>query len=53
VSGLSLKEQLARYEETLLRRGFAAAGGNVSQLARDLKIDRANLHRKLKSYGIK
>ncbi len=50
---LSLKQKLTRYEEEILRRGYAAVEGNVSQLARNLKIDRANLHRKLKSYGIK
>jgi two-component system nitrogen regulation response regulator NtrX len=49
----SLKERVDAYERTLLISEFKKAGGNVSQLARNLKIDRANLHRKLKSYGIK
>jgi transcriptional regulator of acetoin/glycerol metabolism len=52
-SSLSLKENLDRYEREILVRGFREAGGNVSLLSRKLKIDRANLHRKLKMYGIK
>ena len=50
---LSLKEMVERFERDLLIRGYREVGGNVSGLARKLKIDRANLHRKLKSYGIK
>jgi two-component system nitrogen regulation response regulator NtrX len=50
---LSLAENLARYEKALLEEGLRETGGNVSLLSRKLKTDRANLHRKLKSYGIK
>jgi DNA-binding NtrC family response regulator len=50
---LSLRERLNQYEKGLLIRGYRDTGGNVSKLARLLKIDRANLHRKLKAYGIK
>ncbi len=50
---LSLAENLARFEKALLEEGFREAGGNVSLLSRRLKTDRANLHRKLKLYGIK
>lgn len=51
--GLSLKEMMDTYEKELLIRELKKMNGNVSLLARTLKIDRANLHRKLKSYGIK
>jgi two-component system nitrogen regulation response regulator NtrX len=51
--GLPLKEMMKSYEKHVLERGFRDAEGNVSKLARMLKIDRANLHRKLKAYGIK
>jgi two-component system nitrogen regulation response regulator NtrX len=50
---LSLKERIERFEREVLVRKYNEAGGNVSELARRLKIDRANLHRKLRSYGIK
>jgi two-component system, NtrC family, nitrogen regulation response regulator NtrX len=50
---LSLAENLSRYEKALLEEGLRETGGNVSLLSRKLKTDRANLHRKLKSYGIK
>jgi two-component system nitrogen regulation response regulator NtrX len=50
---LSLRENLERYEKEILQRGFRETGGNVSLLSRRLQVDRANLHRKLKGYGIK
>ncbi|MBN2030820.1 sigma-54-dependent Fis family transcriptional regulator [bacterium] len=50
---LSFRERVAHFEKDILERGFQDAAGNVSNLARNLKIDRANLYRKLKSYGIK
>ncbi|MFH1942263.1 MAG: sigma-54 dependent transcriptional regulator [bacterium] len=50
---LSLKEMIEGFEREVLVRGYSDSGGNVSKLARKLKIDRANLHRKLKSYGIR
>ncbi|MBN2201485.1 sigma-54-dependent Fis family transcriptional regulator [bacterium] len=50
---LSLAGNLARYEKALLEKSFREAEGNVSLLSRMLKTDRANLYRKLKSYGIK
>ena len=49
----SFKEMVQQFEKGVLLQGYQEVGGNVSQLARKLKIDRANLHRKLKSYGIK
>jgi two-component system, NtrC family, nitrogen regulation response regulator NtrX len=50
---LSLRENLERIEKEILQKGFEETRGNVSLLSRRLKIDRANLHRKLKAYGIK
>ncbi len=51
--GLSFRDRVEQFEKKLLLQGYQTTGGNVSQLAREFKIDRANLHRKLKSYGIK
>ena len=51
--GLSLRERVETFEKQLLLREFENVGGNVSRLAANLKTDRANLHRKLKKYGIK
>ena len=50
---LSFSDNAERYEKRILNRKFQEAKGNVSLLARMLKTDRANLHRKLKAYGIK
>lgn len=50
---LSMREQLENFEQRLLRHYFDLAQGNVSEVARRLRTDRANLHRKLQSYGIK
>ncbi len=49
----SLKDRLWQYETAILRTVFRETEGNVSEMARRLKIDRANLHRKLKAHGIK
>ncbi len=51
--GFSFREIVQRFEKELLSREYDSVGRNVSKLARKLKMDRANLHRKLKSYGIK
>jgi two-component system nitrogen regulation response regulator NtrX len=50
---LSMREQLENFEQRLLRHYFDLAEGNVSEMARRLRTDRANLHRKLQRYGIK
>ncbi len=50
---LSFREIVDRFEKSILEREFRAANGNISELARKLKTDRANLYRKLKEYGIK
>ena len=50
---LSLRKMVEQFEKDVLVQGYREVNGNVSKLARQLKIDRANLHRKLKAYGIK
>jgi two-component system nitrogen regulation response regulator NtrX len=50
---LSLKEYLDQFEKRLLEHHFIKAQKNVSRLSQNLSTDRANLHRKLKKYGIK
>lgn len=49
----SLRERLASYENDILREAYNQTDGNVSEMARRLQIDRANLHRKLKQIGLK
>lgn len=48
----SLKEARETFERLYIERRLGAAGGNVSQAARDLGIDRRHLYRKLQAYGI-
>jgi two-component system, NtrC family, nitrogen regulation response regulator NtrX len=48
----SLRTSLETYERALLERALAAAHGNIAQAARDLGLDRANLHRKLRRYSM-
>ncbi len=50
---LPLKEQLYEYEREILQKAFQTCEGNVSRIASVLQTDRANLHKKLKKYGIK
>jgi two-component system nitrogen regulation response regulator NtrX len=47
-----LVEARRRFEAACIEACLAAAGGNVSQAARLLGIDRTNLHKKIQSYGI-
>ena len=51
--GRSLRDVMNSYEEAILLREYERCNGNVSRVAANLKIDRANLHRKLKMLGIK
>ena len=48
----SLKEAREAFERLYIEQRLIAAGGNVSQTARDLGIDRRHLYRKLRAYGI-
>lgn len=50
--GVSLREQLAEFESTLISRALDAAGGNVSQAARLLKVQRTTLIEKINKYEL-
>jgi DNA-binding NtrC family response regulator len=52
-NNLSLRERVENYERQLLLQAFQEVKGNVSEMARRLRTDRANLHRKLQRYNIK
>ena len=47
-----LKGSVARSEIESIRRALDAADWNVTQAAAGLGIDRTNLHRKMRKYGI-
>jgi two-component system nitrogen regulation response regulator NtrX len=47
-----LKGRVARSEIDTIRRALEAAAWNVTQAAAGLGIDRTNLHRKMRKYGI-
>ncbi len=49
---LSLREHINRYEKTLLEEVLRQADGNITKAARMLKMDRGNLSKKLKKYGL-
>ncbi len=51
--GNSLKGKVEQYEAELIKESLKLSNGNIAEAARRLKIDRANLYRKLKQYGIK
>jgi DNA-binding NtrC family response regulator len=48
----SLRDSLDSYEKSLIERALAASNGNIAQAARGLGLDRANLHRKLRRFGL-
>ncbi len=48
----SFRERVERFEIDLIRAALRRNGGNVAETARELRTDRANLHRKMKRYGI-
>ena len=50
---LSLPERVRRFEKHLLETALREHGGNISHTAQYLKIDRANLSRKLKELGLR
>jgi len=51
-TGLSFREQVEAFERNLLRNALAASGGNQSEIARRLQLNRASLYDKLKKYGM-
>jgi len=48
-----LREIVGNFEREIIEQAFNKCNGNISQLAKMLKTDRANLYRKLRNYGIK
>lgn len=50
---VSLQEKLDRFEKHLVRKTLQECRGNVSQAARILKVDRANLSKKVSGWGLK
>jgi len=50
--GLPLRKYLLRAERDYIRCALEGARWNVSQVARDLDVDRAALHRKIKAHGL-
>jgi two-component system nitrogen regulation response regulator NtrX len=49
---LSLREHMTRYERNLLEDVLLECDGNITRAAKMLKMDRGNLSKKLKSYGL-
>lgn len=48
----SLRARLQAYEVRVLTEAYLAARGNISQMARDLAVDRSTLHLKLRSLAL-
>ena len=48
----SFRDQVQQFENELLLRVHQETNGNISEMARRLRMDRSNLHRKLRQYGI-
>ncbi len=53
LSDAPLREQVEAYERRLIEEALQRCNGNVSRTAQMLRTDRANLHKKLKQYGLK
>lgn len=49
---LTLKEARERFEREYLRDALAACGGNMSEAARRLGLDRSHLYRKMRGLGL-
>ncbi len=49
---VGLRGEIERREAEAIRKALEAAGWNVTQAAAGLGIDRTNLHRKMRKYGI-
>jgi two-component system nitrogen regulation response regulator NtrX len=50
--GVSLKEARETFEKTFILRKLRENDGNISRTAEAINMERSNLHRKIKSYGI-
>lgn len=51
-TGGTLREHLENFERNSIEKALAASRGNIAQAARALGLDRANLHRKLRRFGL-
>ena len=49
---VGLRGEIERREAEAIRKALESANGNVTQAAAGLGIDRTNLHRKMRKYGI-
>jgi two-component system nitrogen regulation response regulator NtrX len=49
---LSLKDAKEHFEKNFLTRKLAQNKGNITKTAKDLNIERSNLHRKIRTYNI-
>jgi len=49
----SLRERVEQFEIRVIDETLRRNGGNVAETARELNTDRANLHRKMRRYGIR
>ncbi|HYB72918.1 MAG TPA: sigma-54 dependent transcriptional regulator [Candidatus Sulfotelmatobacter sp.] len=52
LEAVTLKDGRARFERAFLLRHLEASGWNITRTAERLGIERSNLHRKLRAYGI-
>lgn len=50
---LSLSDEVNRFEKGVIAQTLAECKGNITEASRRLKIDRANLSRKVKEYNLK
>jgi two-component system nitrogen regulation response regulator NtrX len=50
--GRPLREMVSEYEKGLVLEALHRNDWNISQAAKELKIDRANLHRKLRQWDL-
>jgi len=48
----SLKEAREIFEKDFIARKLAHFGGNISKTAEAIGIERSNLHKKIKAYGL-
>ncbi len=50
--GLPLQDARRRLEETMIHRALDRNGWNVTRAAEELGLERTNLHKKIKTYGL-
>ena len=49
---VSLRQARAAFEKRFIERKLLQCGGNVSRTAELLELERSNLYRKIRAYGI-